>query len=335
VVPTHRTPAYLPPVLRLARELGCPVLLLCSTKWANAAESMRLASRFGTELHAVDLPTETHLPSLITSAFVESGPYLRRLSDTSLKRNLGLAVARMVGWERIVFMDDDITDVRPDDVRGAVGCLDDYGIVALNNVGFPDNSVVCHARREVGQQQQSFVGGGAMAVRIDSRTSFFPNVYNEDWLFLVDDDDRLRRVAVTGEVSQCEFDPFDSPLRARSQEFGDILAECLFALIDDDQFDWATTPEIWQDFLDDRRRLIDGILQLIPEHIAEAAVANRMKASQRAARARTIIYTPSTFVDFVEAWHRDRKIWRDYLLTIQPARSVPDALKALNLTPVR
>ena len=31
--------------------------------------------------------------------------------DLSIKRNLGLLLARMLGWERIFFMDDDIRDV--------------------------------------------------------------------------------------------------------------------------------------------------------------------------------------------------------------------------------
>ena len=49
------------------------------------------------------------LPDLRTSdrAFVSvSGG---RISDLSVKRNLGLLLARLRGWRKIVFVDDDIT----------------------------------------------------------------------------------------------------------------------------------------------------------------------------------------------------------------------------------
>jgi hypothetical protein len=96
-----------------------------------------------------------------------------------------------------------------------VTLLTDFDMVALDNDGFPDNSAVCHALRAVGVYQDSFVGGGAMAVPIGEATGFFPNIYNEDWLFLVGDG-QLRRTAVTGKVTQKPFNPFANPARPRA-----------------------------------------------------------------------------------------------------------------------
>ena len=54
--------------------------------------------------------------------------------------------------------------------------------------------MVCHAIRDTGGKQGTFVGGGALAVAVDRVDSFFPDIYNEDWFYLLRDDGRLRPV---------------------------------------------------------------------------------------------------------------------------------------------
>ena len=49
---------------------------------------------------------------------------------------------------------------------------------------YPDNSVVCHARRLAGLPQDTFVSGAALGVNCnDQPLPFFPEQYNEDWFF--------------------------------------------------------------------------------------------------------------------------------------------------------
>ena len=138
---------------------------------------------------------------------------MARPVDTSLKRNIGLAVTRMTGWQNVLFLDDDITGVRGDELRRAASLLDTFDIVGLHNLGFPDNSVVCHANRDTGGRQSTFVGAGAMLFRAGRVTSFFPHVYNEDWFFLLDGE-RLINVTVQGTYRQARFDPYANPRRA-------------------------------------------------------------------------------------------------------------------------
>ena len=57
-------------------------------------------------------------------------------------------------------------------------------------------------------------------------------IYNEDWFFLLGET-ALRPVGQVGVAVQMPYDPFATPERARQQEFGDVLAEGLFALFDD------------------------------------------------------------------------------------------------------
>ena len=52
---------------------------------------------------------------------------------------------------------------------------------------YPDNSIVCHANRMTEGSQDVFVSGAALAVDCDADIGFFPDIYNEDWLFFFDD----------------------------------------------------------------------------------------------------------------------------------------------------
>ena len=60
---------------------------------------------------------------------------------------------------------------------------------------------------------------------------FFPEQYNEDWFFF----SRLtarRDLAHVGYATQAPYDPFADPVRAQQEEFGDLLAEGLYALFE-------------------------------------------------------------------------------------------------------
>ena len=96
---------------------------------------------------------------------------------------------------------------------------------------FPDNSVVCHARRLAGFPQDNFVSGSVLGVNCDDLPfPFFPDIYNEDWFFFSKAVARLE-LANVGDAAQRPYKPFADPERARHEEFGDLLAEGLFSLI--------------------------------------------------------------------------------------------------------
>ncbi|QQQ77475.1 hypothetical protein IOD16_02780 [Saccharothrix sp. 6-C] len=235
IVPTSRPWRYLCAAIDTAAVLGRPLLVLCSGE-ASPHRTVKLARTRGVEMLLVDvgaLPASL-MPRLSATAKVLSSTEFLRHTDTSFKRNLGLLVSRVVGWERVAFLDDDITVPTPSDLDAAAGLVSEgYAAVGLEVGGFPDNSVVCHAHRETGGDQGTFIGGGALVIGRESMTSFFPTIYNEDWFFLLDDAG-LRRSAITGRVEQKPYDPFANESRAQMEEFGDCLAEGVFALLDDD-----------------------------------------------------------------------------------------------------
>lgn len=311
-MPTARTGAYLQRAIDLAARLKCTLVALCS-KHASVEDAQRRARTAGIELVAIDiarLPPGL-LPTFLTTDLLAGGVFERR-QDTSVKRNLGLLFARFAGWQRIVFLDDDIEVPEPGDLRDAASLLDTCAAVGLHVGGFPDNSVVCHAYREAGGPQDTFVGGGALAVGWASMMSFFPRIYNEDWFFLLDDV-RLKPIALTGTVKQAEYDPFANDWRARSEEFGDTLAEGVFSLLDLGRRVQDADLEYWRVFLSKRRRFLTEVLRMIPKADKDSLEKACMITAIKAARGRSKLISPQLCVDYLRAWRADRTRWRRHV----------------------
>ena len=322
IVPTARRAASLRESGRLARELGCALLVLCSKHSAAHQAISLLAVRPGIDVIAVDFPEAgvARLPVLETSSVLGKSR-LQRRTDTSAKRNLGLVLARLAGWKRVVFLDDDIVVPDPLDLRRAASLLNTHDAVGLNVGGFPDNSVVCHANRMTGASQGTFVGGGALAVPADRIDGFFPEIYNDDWFFLLGEK-RLRPVAQVGLAVQEPYDPFASPERARSEEFGDVLAEGLFALFDDGGRIGDADGGYWTAFLAARLAFIEEIKSRIERKTDPLALREkRILESLAASTGRLQFIRPENCIEFLQAWRWDRERWRRFLNGLRTIRS--------------
>jgi hypothetical protein len=314
IVPTSRPVAYLENVVALAKHHRCMLVTLCSRR-SSADAATALAEHAGVEIVAVDIAEAppSLIPEFRTTTMLRGGRFDRR-TDTSLKRNLGLLLAAVAGWERVVYVDDDVVIPRPEDLGDAVGLLDRFVGVGLAVGGYPDNSVVCHAYREAGGDQDTFIGTGALAVGRESFTSFFPNIYNEDWFFLLDDTG-LAPSAVTGLAIQQPYDPYRDTMRARTEELGDCLAEGLFGLFDTGHDLTEATPAYWQWFLARRRRFIDEVIGRVTDTQPDGPAKLRMIDALKAARGRNRLIEPQLCVDYLKEWRVDRQVWRDHVET--------------------
>jgi hypothetical protein len=313
IVPTARRPAALEKAADLAVALQCTLVTLHSKEWTNAAKAAQRLPR-SVDLVAVDVPdpAQLRLPNWETSRQLARTVFAPR-TDLSAKRNLGLVLSRLLGWKRVLFLDDDITGLDPSDVREASGLLDTHNAVGLHVGGFSDNSVVCHAYRQAGGRQQSFIGGGALAVQVERNNSFFPNIYNDDWFFLLDGDKGLQPVAVAGQVTQQPYYPF-RPERARAEEFGDVLAEGLYWLLDQNRSITDANKDHWASFLVRRRHFIGHVLGMVREDQAlqrdeKARRVGALKASLES----LAIVTPERCENYLRAWRADRQRWHRHL----------------------
>jgi hypothetical protein len=334
IVPTARPVAYLKEAAAAAVDLGCPLVTLHSGKWTSAYAAY---SGLGPEIDliAIDVPETAllRLPKLDTSRLLASTIFKRR-TDVSTKRNLALVLSHMLRWKRVVFLDDDIRVPNPGDLSQAVGFLGAHAAVGLGIGGFPDNSMVCHAFRQAGGWQETFIGGGALAVDVKRNRSFFPNVYNEDWFFVLDAGKRLQSVATVGQVLQYPYDPYRIE-RARAEEFGDVLAEGTFWLLDHGKPASDGDLAHWRDFLAHRKQFIEQVQEMVERTGSiSAPVRMRMGEALRAALGRLACITPDLCLDYMKALAADQERWQRHIQHIRrrPQLTLEEALKSLTIS---
>lgn len=336
IVPASRPAPHLDHAITLARAAQCRLVVLCSRLARSDDVNQLLASRSFRQAVVIDLPTGYGHRWL---EFATSRPEeIARLpeacatrdTDLSTKRNLGLLLARILGWDRVFFMDDDIRDVRLSHLRRTASMLGrQYYSVGMRVSDFPDNSVVCHAHRETGESQDVFVSGSVLAIDCTAPIGFFPDIYNEDWLFFYNDTVE-RRLAWSGlYAAQLRYDPFDDPRRAAGQEFGDVLAEGLYALLHNNRNAAYATRDYWVDFLEVRRKFLDAI----PARVGKAPpeVRQKMLASVAAARECSAQIEPSLCENYVRLWRKDLGCWEQTLKETPRLSSVTEALSQLGL----
>ena len=334
IVPASRPAWNLDQAITLARASHCVLLVLCSHRAKPAEVHELLAERSFNDAIVVDLPAgyghemidfqalETIKDDLPAACFYYT-------SDLSMKRNIGLVVARMLGWRRIFFLDDDIRDINVPDVHETVAMLSLCSTSGLRVTDFPDNSVACHAHRMTRGRQDVFVTGAALAVDVQQKVGFFPNMYNEDWLFFYDDAAHGRLGSSGHEVTQLRYDPFDDARRAEWQEFGDVLAEGLYALLDRGLGLKHATREYWYDFLCARKVFIDKIIER--SGMAKPEIKERLLLSVGLAQKWSIEISPEVLEHYIRLWRRDLHDWEQRLARVSRAGSPDIALRALGL----
>src|SRR5262249_33010806 len=150
MVPTVRPPVYLGMAAKLARHLGCTLVTLHSGRWTSAgAAADRIGS--GIDLLAIDVPDLSTLRLMdFESSRLLARTRFARKTDTSAKRNLGLLLAQALGWQRIVFLDDDIQVPDPGDFWRGAGPPCTCKTVGSGNCRVSRKSGVCHSFPIVG-----------------------------------------------------------------------------------------------------------------------------------------------------------------------------------------
>ncbi len=341
IVPASRPAENLETAIGLAEAANCHLVLLCSFLADTADVRARLAKRSFHAATVIQVPANYRHRyfEFMTTHWVSTGPArvvcAARHSDLSIKRNIGLVLARMLGWQRVLFLDDDIRNVSAAALAGTVSLLGTagrrgvaYRTAGMTINGFPDNSVVCHARRCVGEDQDVFVTGSVLAVDCGAPFGFFPDIYNEDWLFFYQDaaEDRLARTGFQAE--QLPYDPFAYPQRAAAQEFGDVIAEGLYALLHSKLGVGSADHEYWRMFLADRNRVLDEILRRLPslpqrrEDIEKAMTGAREKLNE---------IRPDMCVGYLNAWQSDLERWERLLAKLPRTDSIREAVDELRL----
>ena len=334
VVPASRPARNLEQAITLARAANCTLLILCSRRVEPAEVHHLLAERTFDDAIVVDLPEDYRHELLDFRALASIKDDLPAacssyVTDLSTKRNVSLILSRMVGWRHIFFLDDDIRDITYADLQSTVSMLGSFPAAGIRVKNFPDNSVACHAHRVTGGLQDVFVTGAALAVDCRKKSGFFPDIYNEDWLFFYDDA-RAGRLGSSGlKATQLRYDPFAHAQRAAWQEFGDVLAEGLYALLEHGQGAEYATRDYWAGFLHARRRFLEAIIRRSAS--AEPGIREQLRHSVEAALECSVTIEPKTLERYIRLWRRDLRDWERRIAGIGQRRSPEVALKELGL----
>ena len=212
----------------------CPVILLDdSTNALARGRCMRLAKRLDIAYHGLREQRSVLSgvsPSLIEGLVAQLGTPGWTLG---LCRNYSLLLARYMGIEKLILVDDDITLPSQHMLARTLNLLGDFDFAGAKTVGLADDSVVGHLARRLGIVQYDFVTGQYLGVRCRLQRSFFPNEYNEDLVFLLLGANQ-GRIARCGTVRQLHRGHAGMGVeRALSQEAGEIHCEgCIRAAIE-------------------------------------------------------------------------------------------------------
>jgi hypothetical protein len=243
----------------------------------------------------------------------------------------------MLDWKRLMFLDDGIYGITREDVDALAAGLSDHSVSVLIPDKFEDNSVVCHANRIGGGEQGTFASAGAMGVRCDrDDLAFFPNIYHDDWFFFAEEA-ASRKIIKVGESKQTEYDPFDDPDRAAKEEFGDLLAEGLYARLDHNQGLHGADTAYWEAFIQSRGMFHARVAESLRRHSErdkDTKIGRDVRAAEvsiRAAQDQLDQITPNLCHKFIKLWQQDLVEWRQYLTMLVHVDSINSAFRHLNL----
>ena len=347
VVPTIRTADHLRPAVRFAAESRCHLIVVSTDEPPAGLAAVLSALRPG-QVTLLTVRSDTKHPLLDLGTSLPQSLVAPSALDISRKRNLGLLIGRVCGWNRMLFLDDDIRKLNVAKLWSAAALLDGHPVVGLQVRKYPEASVVGHARRIAGRRQELFVSGGSLLVNPQLLNGYFVPVCHGDWLCLINHL-RAREVAVGGSVSQLPYMPFAAPDRATREEFGDILLSGLLWLVHahlragadqaDDTAYWreATEPSFWKHILEQRAELLQEITKRHNKRSYTSSSSPSPLPSLEAAKRRLAELNPAEFVSFMEGWLTSLAEWRDQLSVLSQVdlvnkeRAVEKALAELGL----
>lgn len=176
-----------------------------------------------------------------------------------------------------------------------------------------------------------------MGVRCDrDDLAFFPNIYNEDWFFF-SEEAASHRITHVGVSRQREYDPYEDPQRAVKEEFGDLLAEGLYARLDAHRGTLGADVDYWAAFIESRGDFLRRVAESLTRHpyrdlgTGKGPEVRAAQASIRAAQGQLDRIQPELCQRFIDLWQADLAQWRRYLNRLPHFESLASALEHLGL----
>jgi len=225
-------------------------------------------------------------------------------------RNYAVWLALSRNLERVILIDDDILLSDSAQVLATLNLLSQFPLIGAKTIGMPDDSVVGHVLRGLGAVEHDFISGQYLGLALDRISFHFPDVYDEDWIFLLLHSLELP-LARYGTVTQLYYDPFgDMEAECLFQEPGEILVEGLIDAIVMYRRPSLLFEEVfWRKIVFSRKSRITEIEGLLRERPDGRELLHH--------HGKLAIYheevDPRTFAKWWRGYFEANKIWRQIL----------------------
>ena len=223
-------------------------------------------------------------------------------------RNYAIILAKTLGIERLLFMDDDII-IKQNIIQEMMKLLDNADFVGAKISGMPDDSVVGYIMRELSMKPYEFLSGGFLAFNLDSVSEYFLNYYNEDWIWLFLHKPKVK-LTKYGEVHQLPFNPFENAVeRALQQEFGEILVDGVQKATQNNTFSLLMAEKFWKSVLEESEMNIKRLMGLCRgkdiEDVVMSVCSTLLKYH--------VFLTPNKFAEVFTEYFNQQKYWLAFL----------------------
>jgi len=280
-----------------------PVYLMPSDKTDMASLCVADINVHTTTLMVDDAEFKRFHNNLLTSQHRLTSAYID-LWDLPLKRNYALFLSRQKGYKAVLIIDDDIRNVDHSCTRMGTNLLNSYKVSGCLVTDFPDTSVLGHLERVAGQEVFPFLSGSFLFINPMHVRSFFPCIYNEDWLFMLPYIHE-RSICSFGTIKQVPYDPFTDFDRAKFQEFGEVIVDGLYDLLEKDKYDRRHILSIWKNIIAQRCEKLRKLLLVLDGQKYGNTIETMLNVNRG--------ITPVDCVNFVNAWEKDTRLWNKFL----------------------
>lgn len=224
-------------------------------------------------------------------------------------RNYALMLSKGLGYNKVLFMDDDIVVKDINIIKIMLKKLDSADFVGAKITGMPDDSIVGHLMRACGGEYYEFLCGGFLAIDLNSVSEYFLNYYNEDqiWLFLHKPTVRFETYGEVEQQGQLTFR--NAKVKALKQEFGEILEEGVEEAFTRRDFTLLVKEDFWKEICDIRIDYLNS-LQELPVGKKIESVATNVHKSLMDYHA-NVSY--DTFTNVFDKYLNDLDLWRTTL----------------------
>lgn len=179
--------------------------------------------------------------------------------NLGIARNFALDNSTLLGHEKMLFVDDDISGFDEKKIEEGFSALTEYNFVSCTLKGLEDDSILGHIAKQAGviDDGPKMLSGGFLFLSPTSISHKFYNIYNEDWILQLLEKDKEQIILPYTVLHDGDQNVNWTLDQAIFQEFGEIVVEGLLENINALSMNYS----FWDNILELRIQFIEEILE--------------------------------------------------------------------------